>query len=165
MTFIWVSQSDGSSPGTVFPLHPLRRDPSGAVERRRRKNPTEFRNQKISHLKSEHSFMVHSTKERMSSHVRPWLSLWNVQLHCLVQRVVCVYWGTHTPLIKREILKLQSTRGITELSAWLRDKVSQCFWFLWTLCVFRSVWSPPEGQTVATGCLSKGSSLPRLVGV
>lgn len=102
--------------------------------------------------------MVHSTRERMSF------------VHVVYSSVcppppfgpargACVHRGTHTAHKERNI-KLQSTRGVTELSVFRRSKNSQCFWFLWTLSVF-----PRVARLRLLAVSPKGSSLPRLVWV
>lgn len=83
---------------------------------------------------------------------------------------VCSLRHTHTAHKERNI-KQQSTRGVTELSVWMCHSVSdfyqRCVFFHVCVSVTVCLFSPPSWlpDYRYTGRESKGSSLPRLVGV
>lgn len=125
MTFIWVSQSDGSSSGTVFTVC---RDSSRSSKETVNKNPTKFRNKTFLNLNTASWYI--RQKERMSSHVCPCWSLWSTQasvhLHCLVHSKWCVFTEARTHTAQKE-RNIKTTVYERNLSDWFMCKCVTVF--------------------------------------
>lgn len=129
MTFIWVSQSDGSSSGNRVCSTSQRSSRSSRETADLKKIPRSSETRGESHV---------SNLNTASWYIRQWRGCLHTfvqvcdPLKCLSTFTVwsserCVYWGTHTARKERNI-KLQSTRGITELSVWQSSCIYVCKW-------------------------------------